>query len=69
MMSVNVNAYALNLKLIMIEQLKKMRTDFEEISGQWNGDNPGSKEDRAHAANEGIEAIDKLLEIIEELDY
>ena len=52
----------------MKEELTKLRISLEEIAGEWDGDNPGQKEDRAHAAQEGIEAIDKLVQILEELD-
>lgn len=33
---------------------------FEEIAGQWDGDNPGKGEDRAHIANEIIELLQEL---------
>ena len=44
--------------------LKGIRKWAEDISGEWNGDNPGRKEDRAHQANEIIEKVDELLELI-----
>lgn len=34
----------------------------EAISSEWNGDESGSQEDRAHCANE---IVDKLSEVIE----
>jgi hypothetical protein len=33
---------------------------FEEIAGQWDGDNPGRGEDRAHIANDIIELLKEL---------
>ncbi len=33
---------------------------FEEVAGQWNGDNSGRGEDRAHIANEIIELLKEL---------
>ena len=33
---------------------------FEEIAGEWDGDLPGSKEDRAHIANDIIELLNEL---------
>lgn len=47
-------------------QLKK---DMENIMGQWDGDNPGIKEDRAGYAKDAIEKIDEVLEILEALSY
>jgi hypothetical protein len=47
--------------------LTTLRSDMEDIAGQWNGDNPGLAEDRAHAATEAIEHIDALVELLAEL--
>lgn len=33
---------------------------FEEVAGQWDGDFPGSGEDRAHIANEIIQLLNDL---------
>jgi hypothetical protein len=48
-------------------QLKMLNLDpidlvpyFEEIAGQWDGDNPGQREDRAHIAAEIIELLVEL---------
>jgi len=52
----------------MKEKLLKLRKEYEEISGRWNGDESGSAEDMAHLANEGIEYIDGLIEVMENLE-
>jgi hypothetical protein len=36
----------------------------EAISGEWNGDESGSQEDRAHCANEIIEKLNEVKELI-----
>lgn len=48
-----------------LEQIKKWA---EDIVGNWNGDNPGSAEDRAHQANDILEAIKNLEELISGMD-
>ena len=53
----------------MFPYLQKIKKDMEEIAGQWDGDDPGAEEDRAHAAMEAIEHIDQLEELLKELDY
>jgi hypothetical protein len=52
----------------MREQLRQVRTIMEEITGQWDGDLPGRREDRAHAALEVIEHLDAIEELLTELD-
>jgi hypothetical protein len=47
-----------------IEQIKKYA---ENISGQWNGDEPGLQEDRAGIANEILEKISEIEELLKEL--
>jgi len=47
--------------------LQRIKKDAEEIAGQWNGDEAGEQEDKAHFANEVIETIDSLLELLEEM--
>jgi hypothetical protein len=44
--------------------LKGIRKWAENIAGQWNGDNPGRAEDRAGQANEIIEKVDELIQLI-----
>lgn len=33
---------------------------FEELAGQWNGDNSGNLEDQTHICNEIIEKLEEL---------
>mgnify|MGYP003680391965 FL=1 len=47
--------------------LDGIRIWAESISGQWDGDNSGIEEDRAHIAQDIVETVNKLEEIIEEL--
>lgn len=51
-----------------MDNLKQLKSQLEGIAGNWNGDESGIAEDRAHAANEGIELIEKLESILEELN-
>lgn len=39
----------------------------EAISGEWNGDESGSQEDRAHCADEIIEKLNEVCELILEM--
>jgi len=48
-----------------LEQIKKWA---EEIAGEWNGDESGRGEDRAHQANDILEAVKNLEELISEMD-
>lgn len=47
--------------------LQRIKKDAEEIAGQWNGDEPGEQEEKAQCANEVIETIDSLMELLEEM--
>jgi hypothetical protein len=47
--------------------LDGIRVWAESISGHWDGDNSGIEEDRAHIAQDIVETVNKLEEIIEEL--
>jgi hypothetical protein len=40
----------------------------DEIAGEWNGDESGSQEDRAHQAIEIIEKAKQLKELIEGME-
>lgn len=50
------------------EELLKLRKEAEEISSNWNGDEPGYREEQASIANDIIEKVDELLVLIEELN-
>ena len=52
----------------METQLKQMKEHFEEIAGQWNGDEAGSQEDKAHEANDITEMLDSLIKKIEDFE-
>ena len=53
---------------ITIAGLKALEAEANCISGEWNGDDSGNQEDRAHASEELIEKISEVISIIEELD-
>ena len=40
---------------------ENLRKKMEGVAGEWNGDEPGLKEDRAHAANDILAAM-KVIE-------
>lgn len=48
-------------------QLNSLIKESESIAGWWNGDSPGRAEDRAHIANDIIEASKKLQALLVEL--
>ena len=48
-----------------LEQIKKWA---EEIAGEWNGDEGGSQEERAGQANDILEAVENLQELIEGME-
>lgn len=50
------------------EHLLKLRKEAEEISGNWNGDESGYAEEQATIANDIIEKVDELVELINELN-
>ncbi len=49
-----------------LEQIKKWA---ETIQGNWNGDESGSAEDRAGQAQEILDAIQNLEELIKGMEY
>lgn len=53
----------------MSSYLDKVKKDMEEIAGQWNGDESGAEEERADAAKEVIQNIDRIEQLFTELDY
>lgn len=48
--------------------MRHLRTRCNEISGEWNGDESGKQEDRAHAADELLELLENVDSIVKELD-
>lgn len=48
--------------------LDKLVAVLEDMAGEWNGDEPGSQEEMAHAACEALEKITELKELLVELD-
>ena len=38
-----------------MEYLKRLKSQLDCISGNWDGDESGEAEDRSHAADEGVE--------------
>ena len=51
-----------------MDSLKKIKDWAEEISGEWNGDESGSQEERAGQANDILEAITNLEELIKGME-
>jgi hypothetical protein len=47
--------------------LGEIRKEAMEIAGQWNGEDSGLAEDRAEKAQDILEAIQNLEELISEL--
>lgn len=48
--------------------LALLKKQMEEIAGAWNGDEPGQQEDRAHQANDILEKIRELEQLLSDLD-
>lgn len=42
---------------------------LKEIMAEWNGDESGTKEDRAHTAEEALKLVEELKEKFEALPY
>lgn len=51
----------------ILSAIDHLVVDMEEMAGEWNGDESGLKEDRAHLANDIIEASNNLKKLLEEL--
>lgn len=51
-----------------MNNMEKLKKEMEEIAGSWNGDESGTAEDRAHAANDVLEHIKAIEELLEELN-
>lgn len=56
----------LNYRLVRFT-LEKLRANMEDIKGEWDGDNSGALEDRAHAASDAEGKIEELEELLDEL--
>jgi len=48
--------------------LDAMILELEDIASQWNGDDAGIQEDRAHNATDAIDKIKELEELLETLN-
>ena len=48
-------------------RLDEIRTGLVNVMSEWDGDNAGIKEDRAHIASEALTALDNLDAKLEEL--
>lgn len=55
-------------KTKMIEQLEKLKKHYEEVAGNWDGDTPRG-EDEAMQANDIIDAIDNLINLLEDEEF
>ena len=51
----------------MHSDLQILKEWAEEISGEWNGDNPGKQEERAHCAQDIIKKSDELKDLLDEM--
>jgi len=52
----------------LLPLLAKVAAEAEYVSGEWNGDESGTLEDRAHLADEITETANKLAELIADLE-
>ncbi len=48
--------------------LKEIIEYADEIAGQWNGDESGDQEDRAHIANEISDMCGDVIKLLQELE-
>lgn len=53
---------------LTILDLSNLKNEMEKISGEWDGNNSGIKEERAGIAEEIIEKIDNLILLINNLN-
>lgn len=51
-----------------MNSLKEIKKWAENIAGEWNGDESGSQEDRAHCALEIKQKVAELEELLDEMD-
>jgi hypothetical protein len=52
----------------MKKELQTLIKQMEEIAGEWNGDEAGRQEERAHIAEDITEKAKELIDLLEELD-
>ena len=48
--------------------IEHIRNRCNEIKGEWNGDEPGKQEDAAMAADELLEKLEEVDQLMKELD-
>ena len=48
--------------------IEHIRNRCNEIKGEWNGDEPGKQEDSAMAADELLEKLEEVDQLMKELD-
>lgn len=51
-----------------MQTLKEIEDYANEVAGQWNGDLPGTEEERATTAYEILEKLKELKQLLEELN-
>lgn len=52
----------------MRNELNSIKRQAEEIASQWNGDEPGLAEDRAHVATDILKKCEELSELLNEIE-
>lgn len=52
----------------MLESLQAIKDEMLGIMGEWNGDESGRQEDNANIAEEVVENINKIDELLKELN-
>jgi hypothetical protein len=52
----------------LLMELATLKSEMENLRGQWDGDNPGIAEDRASLATDIIDAVTKLESLLEKLE-
>lgn len=51
----------------LLKELYSLKKRMFDITGEWDGEEAGLKEERAAVAEDVIEAVDNLLDLIHEL--
>lgn len=52
----------------MLKSLQEIKDEMEVIRGEWNGDESGRQEDQANIAEEIVEKINEIDELLKELN-